>query len=73
MHAETLHNPFHLNKMAVGDVMVLDAGVETPNRIASDITRTIPVGGKFSGRQRGIYQAVLNAQLADSASRTTCW
>ncbi len=68
VHGETLHNPFHLNTLAAGDVMVLDAGVETPNRIASDITRTIPVGGKFSGRQRGIYQAVLNAQLAAIAA-----
>ncbi len=68
VHGETLHNPFYLNMLNDGDVMVLDSGVETPNRNASDITRTIPVSGKFTGRQREIYQAVLNAQLAAIAA-----
>jgi Xaa-Pro aminopeptidase len=62
VHGETLHNPFHKNMLADGDVMVLDTGVETPNCNASDITRTIPVSGKFSTRQRDLYQAVLHAQ-----------
>jgi Xaa-Pro aminopeptidase len=68
VHGETLHNPFHLNTLKSGDVMVLDSGVETPNKNASDITRTIPVGGTFTDRQRGIYQAVLNAQMAAIAA-----
>jgi Xaa-Pro aminopeptidase len=68
VHGETLHNPFHLNTLKDGDVMVLDSGVETPNKNASDITRTIPVNGKFTGQQREIYQAVLNAQLAAIAA-----
>jgi Xaa-Pro aminopeptidase len=50
--------------MQKGDVMVLDSGVETPNRYASDITRTIPVGGTFTAQQRQIYEMVLRAQLA---------
>ncbi|MBE3065771.1 MAG: aminopeptidase P family protein [Spirochaetes bacterium] len=68
VHGETLHNPFHRNTLQDGDVMVLDTGVETPNRNASDLTRTIPVNGKFSPRQREIYQMVLTAQLAAIAA-----
>jgi Xaa-Pro aminopeptidase len=68
VHGETLHNPFYRNPMKDGDVMVLDSGVETPNKNASDITRTIPVSGKFTARQREIYQAVLNAQLGAIAA-----
>jgi Xaa-Pro aminopeptidase len=64
VHGETLHNHHHGNLMQAGDVMVLDSGVETPNRYASDITRTIPVGGTFTAQQRQIYEMVLRAQLA---------
>ncbi|MFO7694063.1 MAG: aminopeptidase P family protein, partial [Vicinamibacterales bacterium] len=64
VHGETLHNHHHANLMQKGDVMVLDSGVETPNRYASDITRTIPVGGTFTSQQRQIYEMVLRAQLA---------
>ena len=63
VHGETLHNPFHFNKMQAGDVMILDSGVETPNHNASDITRTIPVGGVFTSRQREIYEMVLRAEM----------
>ena len=64
VHGETLHNHHHANLMKKGDVMVLDSGVETPNKYASDITRTIPVGGTFTAQQRQIYEMVLRAQLA---------
>jgi Xaa-Pro aminopeptidase len=64
VHGETLHNHGHANLMQAGDVMVLDSGVETANKYASDITRTIPVGGTFSAQQRLIYEMVLRAQLA---------
>lgn len=63
VHGETLHNPFYRNTLSVGDVMVLDSGVETPSRNTSDITRTIPVSGTFSSQQRAIYEAVLRAQM----------
>jgi Xaa-Pro aminopeptidase len=68
VHGETLHNPFYRNLLADGDVMVLDSGVETPHKNASDITRTIPVSGKFSARQKDLYQAVLHAQTAAIAA-----
>jgi Xaa-Pro aminopeptidase len=64
VHGETLHNHHHGNLMQQGDVMVLDSGVETPMKYASDITRTIPVGGAFTAQQRQIYEMVLRAQLA---------
>jgi len=68
VHGETLHNPFHRNTLAAGDVMVLDSGAETPAHNASDITRTIPVSGTFSSRQRSIYEAVLRAQTGAIAA-----
>jgi len=68
VHGETLHNPFYRNTLADGDILVLDSGVETPAHNASDITRTIPVNGKFSSRQRSIYEAVLRAQMGAIAA-----
>jgi len=62
IHGETLHNHHHGNQMKNGDIAVNDSGAESPARYASDITRTIPVGGKFSQRQREIYAIVLEAQ-----------
>jgi len=63
VHGETLHNHHHDNIIEVGQMMVTDAGAETTMNYTSDITRTVPVGGKFNSRQKGIYQAVLNANV----------
>jgi Xaa-Pro aminopeptidase len=68
VHGETLHNPFYRNRLEDGDWMVLDSGAETPSHYASDLTRTIPVNGKFSSRQRAIYEAVLRAQMGAIAA-----
>jgi Xaa-Pro aminopeptidase len=46
-----------------GELVLIDAGCEVDG-YASDITRTFPVSGKFSGPQRAIYQLVLAAQAA---------
>ena len=62
IHGETLHNHHYGNEMQAGDMAVNDSGAESPLHYASDITRTIPVGGKFSQRQKEIYAVVLNAQ-----------
>ncbi len=48
-----------------GDLLLLDAGVEAESLYTADITRTLPVNGKYSQVQRKIYQAVLDA--ADAA------
>ena len=62
IHGETLHNHSHDNLMKAGDIAVNDSGVETSLGYASDITRTLPVSGKFTQRQKEIYTIVLDAQ-----------
>lgn len=47
-----------------GELLLLDAGVEAETLYTADITRTIPVGGRFSPEQRAIYELVLAAQEA---------
>lgn len=59
-----LHNHYHGNKLQIGDMMVCDAGCELGSHYATDHTRTVPVGGKFSAQQKEIYQIVLNANDA---------
>jgi Xaa-Pro aminopeptidase len=63
IHGEILHNHHHTNKMKKGDLMVNDSGAESYLHYASDITRTFPVDGKFTGKQKEIYEIVLKAQL----------
>jgi Xaa-Pro aminopeptidase len=46
-----------------GDLLLLDAGCEH-DYYASDITRTFPVGGRFTSTQRAVYEVVLEAQTA---------
>ena len=59
---EVLHNHSYGNRLEAGDLVVHDSGVVTPNHYVSDITRTIPVSGRFTEQQREIYTIVLNAQ-----------
>jgi Xaa-Pro aminopeptidase len=61
-HGEIMHNPYYDNRLRVGDLVINDSGAESPLRYASDITRTIPVGGKLAPRQKEIYSIVLDAQ-----------
>jgi Xaa-Pro aminopeptidase len=61
-NGQTLHNHYHGNVLKAGDLLVCDAGAESLLHYASDITRTIPVGGKFSVKQADIYEIVLTAQ-----------
>jgi Xaa-Pro aminopeptidase len=62
VHGETLHNQSHANRMAPGDVVVNDSGAESPRHYAGDITRSIPIGGRFEGARRDLYDLVLEAQ-----------
>ncbi len=62
INGQTLHNHNYINIMKQGDIAINDSGAESALHYASDITRTIPVGGRFSKRQREIYAIVLNAQ-----------
>lgn len=61
INGQTLHNHLHGNILQKGRMMVTDAGAETSLHYASDITRTTPVGGKFSQQQKDIYEIVLKA------------
>ncbi len=56
-----LHYVFGQRKTQEGDLVVLDVGAEFQEYTA-DVTRTIPINGKFSPRQKEIYQLVLEAQ-----------
>ncbi|UCG27618.1 MAG: aminopeptidase P family protein, partial [Bacteroidales bacterium] len=62
-NGQTLHNHYHGNNLVEGRMMVTDAGAESLLHYASDITRTVPVGGKFEQRQREIYEVVLKANV----------
>jgi len=62
-NGQILHNHHHENILKEGKMMVMDAGTETALNYCSDITRAVPVGGKFSQKQREIYEIVLNANL----------
>jgi len=62
-NACTLHYVENGDLLKDGDLLLIDAGCEL-DYYASDVTRTIPVGGKFSPEQRAVYEIVLEAQLA---------
>ncbi|MEV6123163.1 aminopeptidase P family protein [Streptomyces sp. NPDC052077] len=47
-----------------GSMVLMDAGVETRSLYTADITRTLPVGGRYSDAQRQVYELVLKAQRA---------
>lgn len=63
INGQTLHNHSHHNILKEGRMMVTDCGAETLMSYSSDITRTTPVGGKFSKRQKDIYNIVLKANV----------
>lgn len=63
VNGETLHNHNHHNILQTGRLMVTDAGCETSMNYCSDITRTVPVGGKFNQQQQEIYEIVLQANM----------
>jgi Xaa-Pro aminopeptidase len=58
-----LHYDKSERRMQAGEVVVVDVGAEYGG-YSGDVTRTFPVSGKFSARQREIYQIVLDAQKA---------
>lgn len=58
---EILHNHFTARVLNAGDLVIHDSGAQTPMGYAGDITRTIPVGGRFTPRQKAVYQLVRHA------------
>ncbi len=63
INGQILHNHDHGNKLEKGRLLVIDAGASSPLGYASDITRTLPVGGEFTPKQRSVYEIVLEGQL----------
>ena len=60
-NSTTLHYEENQRRMEAADMLVMDIGTEW-NYYAADVTRTVPVSGRFSPQQRAIYQIVLDAQ-----------
>ena len=60
-HACILHWIRNDGKVKKGDLILIDAGAETDAYYTADITRTVPINGKFSKEQRRIYEIVLEA------------
>ena len=69
-HGEIFHCHSHENTVEPGRLMVIDAGVESNTHYASDFTRTYPTGGKYTQKQRDIYEIVYRCnELAFSLTR----
>lgn len=62
-HALTLHYVANRRAMQAGELLLLDVGARW-SYYCADVTRTVPVDGRFSPRQRQVYEAVLAAQQA---------
>ncbi len=74
VNACTLHYVDNSRRLEDGDLLLIDAGCEL-DYYASDITRTLPVSGRFTPAQRAVYDIVLEAQLAaiDKTRRGNHW
>jgi Xaa-Pro aminopeptidase len=63
-HACTLHWTRNDGPLRAGDLLLLDAGVECNSLYTADITRTLPISGRFTAEQRTVYELVWEAQRA---------
>ncbi len=63
-HATTLHWIENSGSITPGELVLLDMGVEGRNLYTADVTRTLPVAGRWTPRQRELYDVVLAAQQA---------
>jgi len=67
-HATTLHWIENDGPIVPGQLVLLDMGVENRSLYTADITRTLPVDGRFSAEQRDLYTLVYDAQEAGMAA-----
>uniref|UniRef100_A0AAU2JJE3 Xaa-Pro aminopeptidase n=1 Tax=Streptomyces sp. NBC_00049 TaxID=2903617 RepID=A0AAU2JJE3_9ACTN len=67
-HATTIHWVSNDGPVRSGELLLLDAGVETRTLYTADLTRTLPINGRFTPLQRKIYDAVYDAQEAGIAA-----
>jgi Xaa-Pro aminopeptidase len=61
---EVLHNPYYHGTLQDGDLLLIDAGGELADGWSGDLTRVVPVSGRFSDTQRAIYDVVDQARQA---------
>lgn len=61
MHGEIMHGAPKMHYLEAGRLLLVDAGAETVNNYCSDNTRTTPISGKYTHRQREIYTIVEQA------------
>jgi Xaa-Pro aminopeptidase len=73
-NACTLHYVDNKSQLHDGDLLLIDAGCEV-DYYASDVTRTMPVNGRFTPEQRAVYEIVLESQVAaiDKVRRGNHW
>ena len=67
-HATTLHWIDNTGPVRPGELILLDMGVEGRNLYTADVTRTLPVDGRFTSLQRDLYTLVYDAQQAGIAA-----
>ncbi len=67
-HANTLHWVKNTGDVRDGELVLIDAGVEVESLYTADVTRTLPVNGRFTDAQRRVYDAVYAAQSAGIAA-----
>lgn len=60
INGQTLHNHYHGNKIKEGDLVLIDAGARTESGYCGDMTTVHPVSGKFSERQKDIYNLLIS-------------
>lgn len=65
IHGETLHNSAQTHVLREGDLLLLDAGAETPEHYAGDISTTLPVSRTFTTQQKLVYR--VTEQMHDTA------
>jgi Xaa-Pro aminopeptidase len=75
VHGEIFHNRGYNDSLKRGRLLLIDAGVETSSHYCGDMTRTIPLGGRFSKRQKEIYDIVVKASwgIVESARPGISW
>ncbi|MBK8636479.1 MAG: aminopeptidase P family protein [Saprospiraceae bacterium] len=62
INGQTLHNHGHHNELTEDRILLFDGGCELPSGYAGDLTRAYPVSGKFTNKQKEVYEIVLGAQ-----------
>ena len=67
-HATILHWSHNTGALRPGELLLLDAGVETERYYTADVTRTLPINGRFTREQRRVYELVWAAQQAGFAA-----